>query len=69
MNGAEELRYEDSLYYEIAQETKKTVEMLLNALNKPNWLRKFMIKLIFPEIVDVANFLREEVFWKGLYKE
>lgn len=64
MNGSEDTRYEDTMYYKIAKTTQKTVNMLLDALNRPGRFRLWLIKKIFPEIIEVADVFREEVLWK-----
>jgi len=64
MNGCEDNRYEDTLYYRKATAVRKAVNMLFDALNSPSRWRLWIIKKIFPEIIEVAEELREEVFWK-----
>jgi len=63
MNGSD-LDYEDTMYYKIAKTTQKTVNMLLDALNKPGRFRLWLIKKIFPEIIEVADVFYKEVIWK-----
>ena len=62
MNGSD-LKREDTVFYKKAQVTKKSINALWEALKAPGRFRQRIIKIIFPEIVKVANDFRDEVLW------
>jgi len=64
MNGGEDLRYEDTLFHHNAQATKKAINDLFFALNRPGYWRRWLIKKIFPEIIEVADTFYKEVYWE-----
>ena len=65
MNGGGDLRYEDTMFYHKAQATKKAINALFDALSAPGYWRRRLIKKIFPEIIEVADTFRGEVYWKN----
>lgn len=61
-----DLRYEDSMYYARVEAVKEVTESLFKAVIAPRRFRRWLIKMLFPEIVDVINVAREEIFWTNL---
>lgn len=64
MNGGEDLRYEDTMFYHKAQVTKEAINALFHALNAPSRWRRWLIKKIFPEIIEVIDTFYKEVYWE-----
>ena len=58
-----DLRYEDSVYYARVEAVKEVSEALFQAVIAPSRFRRRLIKLLFPEIMEVMDLAREKIFW------
>ncbi len=58
-----DVRYEDSLYYKKASIVREMLDKLIKVVSKPCWFRRYLIRVLFPEVLEWIDEARDKIFW------